>query len=436
MQPDDWNDRITDVFLAEAVSGTPPPDLRERIRERAASRRRARRARRALLAAAASFALAAGLWLAWPDRPEPVAYPAPAATGACTVLGGGPVSRGAVLTAEGDEAGLVLGGYVRVAMKPETTVVVAGSKNAEELVLERGEIECDVEVREGCTFSVQTEVGTVSVMGTRFTVQMEQEEDRMSVKSMAVKVMVGSVVVTALGAGPAVLHAGERRVGPGRRPGRDRDRPVVEAIEGAETPQEKAQAAYALLERALEAQRREIELKVLQDPEVAAALKAWQKAAATYTKEVNDHPEYSDLKKAREATREDFRKLMTDLRGQGRDEWRKRRDEFTKLRERSAELRGKMTKLAGSVPRFVELKQKRQDALETFLTTYQEKLKANEDYVELGKQLEEVEALADQVEEQLREQRRQAWRERRDRGDRRRQPRRDRDNRGGDNDDE
>lgn len=418
-QRTDWDDRIADVFLAEALGRKPPPDLSGRIRRKVASRRRARRTRRALVAAAAGLALAGALWLARPDRrpppsvetePAAATYPKPAAAGSYAVAGEGPVCRGAALTTDEGEAHLSLGGYVRVAMRPQTAVVLAGSDNAEELELEYGEIECDVEEGKDRTFSVRTELGAVSVAGTRFTVQLEQEEDGMNIKSMVVKVMVGAVVVTALGADPAVVHAGERRAWQRDRGGRDRV--GIETVEDADTPLEKARVACRLLERALESQREQIENETLQDADVAAALKAWQDATRVYTEALNNHPEYQDLKADRKAAREELRKLMREMRGRGRDEWRKRRDEFTKLRNRSTELRGKMTKLADRVPKFVELKKKKQDTLEQFLTQYQEKLKANEKYQELGERLEELEAWEGEIEDRRREERRRRRRER------------------------
>lgn len=414
----DWDDRMADVLLAEAVGGQSPPDLGGRIRRKVASRRQRRRARRALVAAAACLLLVAAVWLAWPGpEPRPVqtepataAYPEPAAAGSYTVLGGGRVCRGAAVATDEAEAHLSLGGYVRVAMRAQTALVVAGSEDAEEVELEYGEIECEVAARKRRTFSVRTELGTVSVAGTRFTVQLEQEEDGMKVKSMMVKVMVGAVVVTALGAEPVVVHAAERRVW--RRDRRGGDQVGIEAVQNAETPLEKARVALALLERSLEAQQERIENETLQDAEVAAALKAWQEAARAYTRALNDHPEYRDLKADREAAREELSKLVREVRGRGRDEWRKRRDEFTKLRRRSTELRSKMTKLADNVPKFVELKKKRQQALDQFLAKYADKLKANEKYQDLAYQLEELELWEGQIEDQRRAERRQRRRER------------------------
>jgi len=406
MKREEWTDRLVDAFLREALAGERPPDQARRILARAAARRRRRPRTWAPLAAAAAAAvmvLVAGVWT-WRPRegPRPPAYPAPTATGAYTVEGDARLRRGSVVVTHDGEARLLLGGYARVTMRPESTAVIAGREDAEEIFLTRGEVECEVDSSKDRSFSVQTELGTVSVVGTRFTVQLAGQENGMNAKTMLVKVLAGTVIVTSLSAGPSVLHAGERGTWGRWRPGPGAERP---AIQDAKTPLEKERAACALQEQALKAQRQQIENQVLQDAEVAAALKASQAAARAYHTELNDHPEYGDLKQARADVAAEFRKLMAQFRRGRRGDWQKRRQQFNKLRSRSAELRGKMIKLVDAVPELAELKKKKQDAMIAFLTKYQEKLNANKNYAELGRQLKELAEWAREIDDQIAEER-------------------------------
>ena len=405
MKREEWTDRLVDSFLQEAVAGERPSDQTRQILARAASRGRRRvRAWAPLAAAAAVLVVTAGVWTWWPQKVrQPPVYPPPAASGAYTVEGDAQVRRGAVIETHEGEARLLLGGYARITMRPGSTAVIAGRENAEEIFLTRGEVECEVEGRKDRLFSVQTELGTVSVVGTRFTVQLTGEENDMNARTVMVKVIVGTVMVTSLGASPSVLHAGERGVWGRRRPGLDTERP---AFQDAKTPLEKARAACLLQERALKAQRQQIEDEVLQDAEVAAAMKASQAAARAPHTGPHDHPDYGDLKQAREAVAAEFQKLTARLRRGRREDWQKSRQEFGKLRTRSAELRGKMLKLAEAVPELAELKKKTQDALIAFLTKYQEKLNANKKYADLGKQLEEIAEWAREIDDQMTEERR------------------------------
>lgn len=403
-----WTDRLTDAFLLEALADQRPPDLTAQILVRAAAQQRRRR-RWVPLAAAAALALTAALWMAWPAGRSPVpppAYPSPVAAGDYLLEGSGPIRRGSTVHTDRGEAELLLGGYARVALQPGSSVVIGGRPNAEGLVLARGEVECDVQAGKARLFTVQTEWGTVSVVGTRFTVQLNEEEnDEMNARSMTVKVIVGTVMVTSLGAAPSVLHAGERGNW-GRRP--TRAGAGRSAVREAKTPLEKARAACLLQEQALRKQRQQIEDQVLQLPAVAAALTAAHTAARAYHKQLNDHPEYADLKRDRATVATEFRTLMGTLRRGRREDWQKHRDQFTKLRTRSAELRGKMLKLGDSVPELAALKKKKMDALVAFLTLYQESLKADKAYAESATLLAEITEWTREVEDQMAEERSKA----------------------------
>jgi hypothetical protein len=231
---------------------------------------------------------------------------------------------------------------------------------------------------------------------------------------MTAKVTLGAAIAAGLLAWSAAAGAADRRARYARGFGRS-EQSTVEEIEEAKTPLEKAGVAFDLQERALREQRREIETKMLRAPDVVAARTASQDAARAYYRELNGHPEYADAKKAREVVAEEWRKLMIQARRGGREAWRRNREQFGKLRTRSNELRAKMTKLAQNTPEFVALKQKMDDALAAFLAVFRKKLEANEDYAALGKQLEELEQWADEVDSRRAEERREQRREEQDR---------------------
>ncbi len=150
-----------------------------------------RRRRAGWLAAAAVLAVAAGLAL-WIGR-----YPAPQVSGAYRIAGGGTVERGSRVIAEGGTATVALGGYCSVNLDPGGALEIAGHKHAEEIVLTRGRAVCEADRGVG-TFAVRTDVGTVSVTGTRFAVSLiEPTGDKdMFDKRMAVRVLAGAVLVS------------------------------------------------------------------------------------------------------------------------------------------------------------------------------------------------------------------------------------------------
>ena len=72
---------------------------------------------------------------------------------------------------------------------------IAGSNKVEQLDLDAGEIECAVTSGIG-NFSVQTSIGTVSVNGTRFSVQLVQtKENEVVEKKMMDRVLAGALLV-------------------------------------------------------------------------------------------------------------------------------------------------------------------------------------------------------------------------------------------------
>ncbi len=201
----DPRDRLIDVLLREEFAGKVPPDLADRILERARTRRR-RRPWWIIPAAAAVFAaIGAALLL----LPGPGRYPAPMALGTYAVLGGGPVARGAVVTTPEAPARLKLGHYVRVAVAPQSAVRLGGGPYEETLELWGGQVTCEV-MPQGGAFTVQTDAGSVRALGTRFTVRVLEPkgDEMMKTPRMWVQVLAGAVL--AAGAwGTTELQAGE-----------------------------------------------------------------------------------------------------------------------------------------------------------------------------------------------------------------------------------
>lgn len=195
-------DRLIEVLLAELLGGERPPDVSRAVLARVG---RTRRWALASAVVAAGLVAAAGAW--WLLG----AYPAPRVAGPFTVVGGGGVRRGATLVANQRPATLSLGGYCRVQLHPGSRVRVAGERNAEEVFLEEGGVTCEVEPGAG-RFAVTTDVGTVTVTGTEFTVQLlEGKGDAtMGGMRMLVRVAVGAVLVSGSW-GQIALGAGEER---------------------------------------------------------------------------------------------------------------------------------------------------------------------------------------------------------------------------------
>ncbi len=420
MDREQWTDQLTETFLGEWLSDEEPPDLSARILARA---RRSERLPVLRWAAAAAALVVAGLIWHWspvepPVRiPVPPAYAAPTASGDYQVEGRGRIERGAVIHTGEGVANLCMGGYADVTMKPGSTVQLAGAEGAEEIILTRGEIECEVDADAEKLFTVQTELGTVSVVGTRFTVQLTGEETAMNGKKMLVKVLAGAVMVTGLTGAQSVVNTAQAREfgrrGAWPRPGRQ----AATAIADAKTPIAKEAIALGLQERALREKQSEIEAKILADTGVAAAMKAAFDAMAACDGALEANPEYADMKKERAKISTDMRSMWGGGRGRGDREGRQERmNKFREMRTRSGELRNKMTKLAGEVKELVALKAKKDEAVAAFLSKYQAVLDADKGYAETGKQLEQVRVWARAAAERVgaeRSERRRAEREER-----------------------
>ena len=172
-----------------------------------------RRGRRRFARAAAAVAAAAVAVLCWAVLGS--RYPQPEVTGTFRIREGGTLRRGAVVEAGSEGAALTLGGYCRVAIDPNSVVRVSGSQRRESIILERGRVVCDVERGAG-EFTVETELCTVSVEGTRFAVELLESQGgrAMLSKHVLVKVFAGAVLVAAGGLHD-VVAAGEQKLVPG-----------------------------------------------------------------------------------------------------------------------------------------------------------------------------------------------------------------------------
>jgi len=397
MDREQWTDQLTETFLGEWLSDEEPPDLTARILERAG---RSRPLPVFRWAAAAAALIVAGLIWNWlpveppkhVEAPSPrPAYAAPVISGDYRVEGPGPIERGAIVHTTEGVANLNIGGYADVMMKPGSTVQLAGAEGAEEIILTRGEIECEVDADAEKLFTVQTELGTVSVVGTRFTVQLTGEETAMNGKKMLVKVLAGAVLVTGLTGAQSVVNTAQAREF-GRRGARPQaSRQAGTTIADAKTPIAKESVALRLQERALREKQRELEGKILQDTGVAAAMKAMFDAMAASDAALEANPEYADMKKERAKMSTDMRGMWGGGRGRGNREARQERmNKFREMRKQSGELREKMAKLAGEVKGLAALKAKKDEAVAAFLSKYQAVLDADKGYAEVGEQLAKV----------------------------------------------
>ncbi len=197
-------DRLVHVLLREIVGGETPPDVTEKVlarafveprrtitekappavTERALGRAIRRAWPRRWHAAAAAGAIAAVLVVSvmlgrYPAPQISGAYtivePAPEMSGAYTLKGGESLVRGSVIVTEDRSAVITLGDYCRIELQPESALQIKGGKKAEQVLLERGAVECEVDEQVGA-FAVETEIGTVSVVGTKFAVRLIEEK--------------------------------------------------------------------------------------------------------------------------------------------------------------------------------------------------------------------------------------------------------------------
>lgn len=211
------NQRVAELQSQSAVES--PSSSSEQIEEEAVARTssadgrmaqaRPKRGRRQLWMSLATTVAAIVVAFAWWSRSDH--YPAPDATGSFHIVGGGNVAREATLATEENEAQLVLGGYCNVTLKPNSNVRIEGTVRAERIILSEGAVVCDVDRGEG-TFNVSTDFGEVSVLGTKFEVQItEVGEAEMKSRQMLVTVLTGTVLVATASGQTATLQAGDSK---------------------------------------------------------------------------------------------------------------------------------------------------------------------------------------------------------------------------------
>jgi len=259
---DDRQDRLLDTLLEEVLGDRTPPNCTARILARARARRwRARLLLVPLAAAATVLAVLAGRHLlpggahpppaSLPPRcggevaqaPQPATtepdgrrealergvdvppYPQPILTRCEGRLEA--VERGVTVIAESVPQRLELGGYCRITLDPHSVVTVAGAPLAESIFLKQGGVECEVDRRIGA-FTVETEIATLTVMGTKFSARLsatqtaqnalerkremsKTDTTKTTTLALAVAVMAGTVHV-AWADGERVLAPGESQV--------------------------------------------------------------------------------------------------------------------------------------------------------------------------------------------------------------------------------
>ena len=213
MQVTREQERLIHVLLREQVGGEAPPDLTADVLRRTVDVRPGRR-RWTLAAVAAAIVLAVGAWALLQALLPPGGYPSPEARGDYHVENGRRLERGSVLAAGEGGAAVALGGYCRLDLDPGSRLKLQGQDHAEEVFLETGAATCEVDRNVG-TFTVRTEVGTVSVKGTKFTVRILDNEgvEPMVTKQMVVKVLVGAVLVSGAWGSTTVVAGEEKAIG-------------------------------------------------------------------------------------------------------------------------------------------------------------------------------------------------------------------------------
>lgn len=263
MNREEARDRLVDTLLHEACGGEEPPDLSARVLSRAFpnqpffARGRSKRVNWRLwgpaFGAAALLGLVVGLWLVFsnrpaapaakdeppPARPQPLKPPAPAPQPEVPEVED-PFRPGTVVQTRGESRKIELAGYCALELKPHSTLKIeqakgTGGAGTTQVALQAGALESSIEPGQG-GFAVTTELGAVSVLGTRFTVKLGRtdgprgEGERMGEgRRLDIKVAEGKVKLDAP-MGDLVL-GGEQKEGgvfTGLLVGKDRENKNIE----------------------------------------------------------------------------------------------------------------------------------------------------------------------------------------------------------------
>lgn len=203
-------DRLVHTLLEQDLGGETPPDLTARILRRTCDTPRRRHWLAVAAAATALIVLVGAGWLIFAGK----SYPDPFAQGDYQVQDGGAVRRGATVIAGAGGAQLALGDYCRLELAGQTRLRVEGDPKAERVFLESGSVLCEVDRNVG-TFAVRTDVGSVSVTGTKFTVRIldGRADGNRTSRQMVVKVLAGAVLLSGAWGNMPLAAGDEKTVG-------------------------------------------------------------------------------------------------------------------------------------------------------------------------------------------------------------------------------
>jgi hypothetical protein len=229
----DFEDRLIDTLLAEEIGDQPCPDLTDRILNHlegpsAANPWLMRMGMAAGIAAALGLLITLTSLLFRTNDPDPTPLgpvvqqqPAPPVspiaqlTGDYRVVGGGEPARGSVIQTSTGSASMKLGGFIHTTLAPHTSIRLGGDDKNEVVYLARGGMHCKVDKHVG-KFTIQTEVGSVTVLGTEFEVNFEGPgETPMNKKQLLVSVLSGAVLLST-DLGEQVVKANEEATTGGR----------------------------------------------------------------------------------------------------------------------------------------------------------------------------------------------------------------------------
>ncbi len=252
---------------------------------------------------------------------------------------------------------------------------------------------------------MQTEVGTASVAGTVFTVQVEEKE--MKMKQMTVRVLAGAVLVAAAAGGQERLHAQEAHVEArvdfdGIQGTRGRGQ-----LKGPETPAQKELRALRLQQAFLQDRQEALQNEALQEAEVAKAMEASQQATIAFYEKLEAHPDYQALQKQQEELNQQRKKLYVKMRGKDRQARQEVRAEVHEMHNDIRTVSSKINRFPETDPELAKLKKAKQEAALAFLAKLEAKLNEDEEYVVLDKRLETLQETLQLVQ-------RDSWRERRE----------------------
>jgi hypothetical protein len=213
---DDDQDRLIDMLLREELGGQRPPQMAERVLERAKCERWNifKRIHPGWIAALVAAALVAVIVLprffSTPEEPK-IAQPEPPKETPKEIPKAPEVAQ-KVHRTEKDEKTIVLGGFASVTLAPFTAIEdIKGDGDAQKIRLDQGTVWCEIEPNKG-HFSVENPLGTVRVHGTKFkvTVNSEKHGEKTIHSRLNVDVSEGEVGFVMKEVDDLLLKAGEK----------------------------------------------------------------------------------------------------------------------------------------------------------------------------------------------------------------------------------